>query len=108
VDSLAWAAVDAPTAAFLAWLSSDATDADGRAKLCASYRASAPGEITVPYVSRRLACPGDDHDDSFGCRAYRLLSMSRPAAGGGALEESFCGGNGMDRALKLDERRNSR
>jgi hypothetical protein len=107
VEVLDRAAVEAPTSAFLAWLSDDAADAAGRARLCAIYRALPPGAIAVRYVSRRLACPGSDHDHGLGCLAHRLLSTPK-LAGGSALEESVCADNGTDRASEPDERRDSR
>ncbi len=84
------AAVDEPTAVFLAWLAGGALDASGLARLCAIYRELSPGEVAVPYVSHRLACPGGEGDDSPGCRAYRLLSAPRPVADGSEPEESVC------------------
>jgi tetratricopeptide (TPR) repeat protein len=96
------AAVQEPTAVFLAWLAGDATDVASLARLCAIYRALPPGEIAVPYVSRRLACPGGEGDDSLSCRAYRVLSAPRLSAGAEnledaleALEHGICKGNGM-------------
>jgi hypothetical protein len=90
VDVLDRAAVDEPTAVFLAWLSGDASDAAGRARLCTIYRALPPGEIAVPYVSHRLGCPGGERDDSPACQVHRLLSAPKLAAVGGDLEQSVC------------------
>lgn len=89
VEVLDSAAVDEPTAVFLAWMSGDAEDPGALARLCAIYREMVPGEVAVPHVSRRLACPGGEGDDSLACSAYRLLSAPRPAAGG-ALAASVC------------------
>lgn len=87
-------AVEEPTTTFLAWLSGDTSDGAALARLCAIYRELPPGEVAVPYVNRRLACPGGEGDDSLGCRAYRVLSAPRPVAGGDDLEESLCGAAG--------------
>lgn len=95
VDVLDRALVDEATAAFLAWLAGDASEL---ARLCAIYRALPPDEIAVPYVSRRLACPGGETDDSAGCRAHRLLSAPRLAMDGSTLEESVCAGSDEGRA----------
>jgi CHAT domain len=97
VDVLDRAIVDEPTAAFLAWLSGGAADTAGLAMLCAIYRALPPGEITVPYVSRRLACPGGEGDDSPGCWAHRLLSSPNPGVGGSGLETAVCAGSDRSR-----------
>jgi hypothetical protein len=99
LEVLGRTAVDVPTAVFLAWLAGDASDADGLDRVCAVYRELAPGEIAVPYVSRRLACPGGEGDDSLGCRAYQLLSAPRPVASGGDLEKSVCAGS--DKGFEL-------
>lgn len=93
------AAVKEPTASFLAWMARDASDAAGLARLCALYRARSPGEVVVQYVNPRLACPGGERDDHLMCRAYRLLSEPRSTAGGSALEESVCAGQGKGREL---------
>jgi hypothetical protein len=77
----------------LAWLACDAADAAELARLCAIYRALPPGRIAVPYMSRRLACPGGDSDNIPTCRAHRLLSTSRPAMAENPLEEGLCAGS---------------